>query len=164
MAGETSLYERDILLWTEQQAAALRALAARPDLPNALDLPNVIEEIEALGRSELKAATSPIRLMLGHLVKLACRPESPARQHWVGEVLNWHRDVQDSLSPSMHQRVDLPTLWRRACSDARRALDLDDSPPPPPLPDQCPLALDDFLVEEFDIAGAVARIRAAGGD
>src|ERR687884_1012100 len=53
--GEASLYETDILAWTEQQAAALRDLAGRRDLPNALDLENVIEEIETLGRNELKA-------------------------------------------------------------------------------------------------------------
>src|SRR3954470_14023612 len=81
--GEASLYETDILAWTEEQAAALRALAGRPDLPNALDLPNVIEEIEALGRTELKAATSPIRLILEHLVKLAADPDAPARLHWI---------------------------------------------------------------------------------
>ena len=69
--GEPSLYETDILAWSEQQAAALRELAARRDLPNALDLANVIEEIEAVGRNELRAATSPIRVMLEHLVKLA---------------------------------------------------------------------------------------------
>jgi hypothetical protein len=44
MAG-TDLYDTDILAWSEQQAEALRELAARRDLPNALDLPHVLEEI-----------------------------------------------------------------------------------------------------------------------
>ncbi len=56
--GDSSLYDEDILIWSDQQAAALRSLAARRDLPNELDLANVIEEIEDVGRREINAATS----------------------------------------------------------------------------------------------------------
>ena len=57
MAHE-DLYEADFLLWTERQAAELRALAhSCRDLPNALDLDHIAEEIEDLGRSELNAGS-----------------------------------------------------------------------------------------------------------
>ena len=155
--GDQSLYAADILAWTEQQAAALRALAARPDLPN------VIEEIEASGRTELKAATSPIRLILEHLVKLASDPVAQARTRWIEEILRWHRDVQDSMAPSMRGRVDLETLWRRARRDAERALALHGAQAMDGLPDRCPLALEDFLAADFDYEGALAMLRAGSG-
>ena len=44
------LYDTDILLWSEQQAELLRRRAA-----NALDWDNLVEEVEAVGRSELHA-------------------------------------------------------------------------------------------------------------
>ena len=109
MSG-SSLYDTDILAWTEEQAAALRALAARPDLPNALDLGNVIEEIEALGRTELKAATSPIRLILFHLMKIAFAAESRDVRHWRTEIATWHDDAADNMTASMHERVDMDQL------------------------------------------------------
>jgi hypothetical protein len=158
--GEPSLYETDILAWTEQQAAALRELASRRDLPNALDLANVIEEVEALGRTELRAATSPIRLILEHLVKLACDPGAPSAAHWVEEILHWHRDVQASISPSMHQRVDMDKLWRQARRDAVRALALHGVQAAPGLPEGCPLALEDFLADDFDHEAAITRVMA----
>lgn len=161
--GDRSLHEADILAWTEQQAAALRALTGRPDLPNALDLPNVIEEIEALGRTELKAATSPIRLILEHLVKLASDPDAQARAHGIEEILHWHRDVQDSMAPSMHQRVDMETLWHRARRDAERALALHGAQVLRGLPEACPLALSDFLAADFDDECALAKLEAACG-
>ena len=68
--GDQSLYEEDILIWSEQQAAALRKLAARRDLPNELDLENVAEEIEDVGKSELSKVEGFIRLILIDLVKL----------------------------------------------------------------------------------------------
>ena len=47
-----SLYDDDIVSWAEQQAAALRELAAKPELSNVVDWENLIEEVETLGRSE----------------------------------------------------------------------------------------------------------------
>src|SRR6266705_578176 len=55
-AMDNSTYDADILAWSEQQAAVLRDLArSRHDLPNELDLENVAEEIECVGRSEFDA-------------------------------------------------------------------------------------------------------------
>ncbi|GEM_PF-5947827 len=50
--ADSDLYDTDILAWSEQQAAVLRALAVRHDLPNDLDLSHVAEEIEDLGLSQ----------------------------------------------------------------------------------------------------------------
>ena len=48
------LYDEDILLWSERQAALLRqAAAAQRSNEDAPDWPNIIEEIESVGRSEL---------------------------------------------------------------------------------------------------------------
>jgi len=67
-----SLYDDDIYAWTQQQAEVLRRLAeTRRDLPNELDLENVAEEIEDVGKSELHRVESFVRLILLHLVKAA---------------------------------------------------------------------------------------------
>ena len=52
------LYERDILSWAERQSALLRRLANGERLNEAVDWPHVIEEIEDVGRSELRACES----------------------------------------------------------------------------------------------------------
>ena len=52
----STLYDDDILLWSEQQAAAIRRLGrSAREIPNELDIENVAEEIESVGRSELAA-------------------------------------------------------------------------------------------------------------
>lgn len=160
MDGDHSLYDTDFLTWTEEQATALRALAGRRDLPNGLDLANVIEEIETLGRSELKAATSPIRLILGHLVKAAMQPDSPALNHWKVEIAAWHGDAREEVLPSMHRKIDMDEIWRRAVREARVTLDRD-GVVLPPVAAACPLPLDAFIGTEFDFDAGLAAAAAA---
>src|SRR5438270_13014652 len=44
-------YDTDILTWSERQAALLRRIAAGERINDEVDWPNVVEEIESVGRS-----------------------------------------------------------------------------------------------------------------
>jgi hypothetical protein len=61
----------------------------------------------------------------------------------------------------MHQRVDLQGLWREAMRDAARSLRAHGDQALPGLPEDCPLSLAEFLAADFDIDGAVDRLRPA---
>ena len=56
-----SLYEEDFYAWTQQQAELLRRL---PPVGNELDIENIAEEIEDLGRSDLRAARSLCEIVI----------------------------------------------------------------------------------------------------
>ena len=109
-----TLYEQDVLAWSEQQAAALRCLADRRDLPNQLDLANVIEEITDVGKSELRAVESFIENILSHLILLWAEPHSPAARGGRAEVTAWHVSLRRRVTPSMRTAIDLDRLWRDA--------------------------------------------------
>ena len=51
----SGLYERDALAWAEQQAALLDRMAAGERLNEAVDWPNVIEEVRDVGLVPLHA-------------------------------------------------------------------------------------------------------------
>ena len=52
--SDSDLYDTDILLWSERQADLLRRHAAGERVNDAsIDWPNIVEEIEDVGRSEL---------------------------------------------------------------------------------------------------------------
>src|SRR5437870_11319419 len=111
---DDSAYDEDILVWSEQQASVLRGLRSRRDLPNELDLENVAEEIEDVGRSELNAAQSLIRQILVHIIKASSVPDVDLVMHWHGEAVGFHADLLDRVTPSMVNRIDASVLWRRA--------------------------------------------------
>src|SRR5258705_332338 len=116
----SSLYDDDILLWSEQQAAAIRRLGRNArELPNELDIENVAEEIEGVGRSELAAVESYLELIFVHLIRLVVEPDSTSVRHWRGEIAAFHANARRRYSPSMRQRIDVNALWRSARATAR---------------------------------------------
>lgn len=158
-----TLYDDDILLWSEQQAELIRALGRRRDLPNALDTENVAEEIESVGRSELAAVKSLIRRILFHLMKLAVEPEAEAARRWRAEIAGFCAEMRRRYAPSMRQRIDLDGLWRSALEQL--ALTHEGTPLAEAvarLPRTAAIGLDDLLAAPFDGTAAAGRIRAQG--
>jgi Domain of unknown function DUF29 len=72
---DRTLYETDIVAWAEQQAAALRVISSSPaGRSNAVDWQNVVEEIESLGRSQIRAVESKLTLIFVRLLKIVSDP------------------------------------------------------------------------------------------
>jgi hypothetical protein len=158
--SDSTLYDDDILLWSEQQAAAIRKLGAtRRDLPNELDVENVAEEIESVGRSELAAVESHLRLIFLHLMKLIAEAGSQAAHHWRGEIVGFHSEMVRRYSPSMRQRIDLDRLWRSAREQSMLAYAGAQEQAIAELPVQCPFGFDDLIAERIDGAILLQRLR-----
>jgi Domain of unknown function DUF29 len=99
------LYEQDFVLWTEEQAAALRR-AKDSNLP--LDWENLAEEIESLGRSDRRELRSQIRRILRHLFKVEASPAEGPRAGWRSTIRDARTEIEDVLSdsPSLRREVD----------------------------------------------------------
>jgi hypothetical protein len=157
-----SLYDEDIYAWAQQQAATLRRLAeTRRDLPNELDLENVAEEIEDVGRSELNKVESFIQLILVHLLKAASAHDDCPSQHWRGEVKIWRINLRKNLSGSMRPKINLEEAWEVAVTRAEVDLAKDGDQIIAGLSERCPFSLDDLAAERFNFDEAVERVRKA---
>ena len=72
------LYEQDFYVWTEVQAGLLRERRFE-----ALDLANLIEEVEGLGDAKKSAVLNNASVIIEHLLKLQHSPASGPRAGWV---------------------------------------------------------------------------------
>ena len=144
-----SLYDRDVLAWSEHQADLLRRLG-RGERVNDVDWAHVAEEIEDVGLSELHSVESFINLVMLHLLKLHSWPASEACGHWRSEVVGFQQSLKRRFSPSMRQRIDVDALYREAIE----RLQAGDPDVDPPLAN--PFALDDLLKE--DVKTLLARL------
>ena len=155
-----SLYDDDVYAWAKQQADALRRLARTGrDLPNELDLENVAEEIEDVGKSELSKVESYIQLALVRLLKAASVPQARAYRKWMIEVRVFRAELLKSLTRAMRQNIDMDELWGLARLRAEADLLDNGDEISPNLPGRSPFSLEDLTAGEFDFDAAVARIR-----
>ncbi len=141
----SDLYDADILEWSEKQADLLRRVAAGERLNDAApDWPNIIEEVESVGREQLHAVESFLVQALLHMLKTEAWPDSPAAPGWRAESRRFRGDAASRFSPSMRQRLDLAKIYARA----RRIMpETIDGQPPLPVPETCPMTLDELLDE-----------------
>jgi hypothetical protein len=134
-------YEADILAWSEQQADLLRRRAAG-ELVNDMDWSNIAEEIEDVGRSELRSCRSLLRQALRHMLKAEAWPLSRDAATWRADAIDFRRQARDAFAPSMRQKIDVADLY----ADALAALpEVMDGQLPLPVPAACPVTLDDLL-------------------
>ena len=150
------LFEHDALAWSERQADLLRRLAAGERLNEVVDWPNVIDEVEAVGRSELRSCESLLRQAMVHLLKLTAWPGSRAAAHWQGETIGFLADARRCLSPSMRHRIDLADLYATALRQVHALAD--DAGEQRPLPEVCPFVFDGLLDADADVQTLVNRI------
>ena len=122
------LYERDFFLWTQAQAEALRAAGQGRRGSNAVEWERVAEEVEDLGRSDLREARSYTALIIEHLYKLAWSQMTAPRGGWQAEIVRFRGTLEDVLTVSLRREVeaDLEKLHLRALKAAEKAFEIDE--------------------------------------
>ena len=116
-ASSETLYDEDFYAWTQQQAALLRRL---PPTGNELDLEHIAEEIEDLGRSDLRAARSLCQHIIEHFLKLEFSGLEEPADHWRDEIVEWRVQLEQILTRSIEAKLDLPSQYRVALRLVRR--------------------------------------------
>jgi len=100
-----SLYDSDYQLWLDKTVEQLRA----NDFSN-LDLENLIEEIESLGKSDKRAISSYLMRLCEHLLKLKYweTEREMCFRGWDLEVANFRLQIQAILkdSPSLKKHLN----------------------------------------------------------
>jgi hypothetical protein len=109
----SSLYDQDIVLWAENTVAKLQ----NRDFAN-LDIEHLIEEVDALGKSQRNAIKSLLRRLLEHLLKRYYVPLPECYLGWQREIRNFRNDIQDLLddAPSLRNFASeiLPQCYDKA--------------------------------------------------
>ena len=151
----SDLYERDVLVWSEQQSELLQRLARGERVNADIDWPNLIEEVRALGLSELHACESLLLQGLLHLLKLHAWPDV-ASTKWRARIVAFLDGAQRRFTPCMRHRLDLGALYLRAVRQVRQMeYDGRRSVEPAGLGT---LTLDDLLAEDADPVALLAKL------
>src|SRR5205823_14340628 len=106
------LYEKDFYGWTQQQARLLRE--RRWD---DLDLDNLVDEVESVGRSDNREIESRLEILLAHLLKWKIQPGGRGKS-WIRTIFEQRRRliglVEESPSLREFQRKEVINSYRAA--------------------------------------------------
>ncbi|MDZ8261735.1 DUF29 domain-containing protein [Nostoc sp. ChiQUE01b] len=143
--SKTTLYNQDFLVWTQQQAEFLKT-----GRWTELDVEHLVEELEALSRSEQKELGSYLQVLLMHLLKCQYQPERKTKS-WVKTISNCRNQIQDCLedTPSLQRLLEdwewIQKYYRRARRDAAN----ETQKPIETFPLECPFTIEQLLDPEF---------------
>jgi hypothetical protein len=121
-------YQKDFYSWTREQAELLRS--GRFD---ELDIVNLIEEIETLGRSEKRELENRLTVLLVYLLKWQYQPARRG-QNWQLTIQEQRLELFDVLNDNPGLKSQLQALlthsYRKAKIRASKetGLDIDDFP------------------------------------
>jgi hypothetical protein len=143
MHPNAALYEQDFYQWTQEQAALLEARQF-----DALDIPNLVEEIMSLGVSDRRALTSHLIRLVMHLLKWRYQPgaQSPS---WRGSIRDARLQIHLVLDDSPSLRRQVSDLLLRYYPKARLWAQDDTGLTLTTFPETCPWTPERVLDETF---------------
>jgi hypothetical protein len=137
------LYDEDFFEWTRRSAELLRAGRFEQ-----ADVEHIAEEIEDMGKQDLKELNSRVQVLVAHLLKWQLQPAKRSRS-WTSTIVTQRIEIDADLkqSPSLKRKVrsGLPDNYEkaveRAIADTGLALGL--------FPAECPFTVEQILDREF---------------
>jgi len=139
----TTLYETDFYGWIQQQVATLRT----GKFPG-LDVGNLIEEIEDMGKRQKQELRSRLTILLMHLLKWQYQPGFRGSS-WQATVKEQRVTITDHLAENPSLKGLLPETYekayRYAVLGAVKETGMDESV----FPAQCPWTFEQIMNDTF---------------
>ena len=143
LAPEPGLYDRDFYTWALRQAELVRARRL-----GDLDIENVAEELEALGKEQAHKLESAFRVLLLHLLKWAYQPQRRSRS-WRGTVVRERTNVDRILEDNPGLKPQRTRRFATAYRGARKEAAAETGLPIATFPEAPPFGIEQAMDEEF---------------
>jgi hypothetical protein len=138
-----TLYDTDFNLWIEQTIAALKS----GDI-QTLDLDNLIEEIEAMTRSDKREIFNRLKVLIMHLLRCQYQPQKKTNS-WI-KTINEQRDqIELVLADSPSLRPYLTSKLEETYKKAKRDAITETKLTPEAFPTDCPFTEEQILDSEY---------------
>jgi hypothetical protein len=141
--NQENLYETDFYAWIQEQTKLLKYRQW-----NQLDLPNLIEEIESLGKQQRAELRNRLSILIGHLLKWEYQVSKRSRS-WLNTIRIQRIDLlallQDNPSLKPYLEEALQTAYTKGLILAAGETNL----PLKTFPENCPYPLTEILSDQF---------------
>lgn len=138
-----NLYETDFYAWTQEQAKLLRNQQW-----NQLDLLNLIEEIESMGKQQRAELRNRLKVLIGHLLKWEYQAERRSRS-WLMTIRVQRRDTQELLDENPSLKPYLQEALQKIYDSGRDLAVGETNLPLKTFPENCPYTLEEIFRDSF---------------
>jgi hypothetical protein len=136
-----SLYEQDFYQWIEEQAALLKAGAL-----SQLDVENLIEEVESMGKSQKKELYSRLIILISHLLKWDYQPDQRSKS-WKSTILTQRKELKLLLMDNPSLRRLIPEAVNQIFEDSVDFAVDETGLPESAFPETCPYSIENIMGE-----------------
>ena len=140
---DRTLYDTDFVVWCNEQARLVRERRF-----DELDIANVAEELESMGRSDKNQIRSRLRVLVAHLLKWKYQPGA--------RTPGWRRTIRDQREEIMDVVTTSPSLKKFPAaiavdvySSARNRASEETGIDYTLFPDECPFTAEQILDPDF---------------
>ena len=135
LATVKTLYEQDFALWIEETVKQLKSGNF-----SQIDLENLIEEVESLGKSQRQAVDSFLSRLLEHLLKRCYVTLPECYRGWEIEIRNFRKEIKRRLKDSPSLKRFMLEIFPESYQESLEAMREDY--PHTSFPDICPFPND----------------------
>ena len=143
LVDPAGLYDQDFFEWTRRSAELLRA--GRFD---QADIEHIAEEIEDMGKRDLKEVNSRTRVLLIHLLKWWLQPGKRSRS-WERTIASQRIEIDQVLEDSLSLRTRIRLGLSRNYEKSVRLAAIETGLPQSEFPAECPFTAEQILDPEF---------------
>jgi len=136
-------YELDFYAWVTKNVELLRGGRLEE-----IDVEHIAEELESMGKRDLRQLRSRLQVLVMHLLKWQYQPEKQSKS-WLATIDHQRDEIEALLmdSPSLRGQLEpgLEIIYPKAVRDASRETDL----PEKVFPLSCPFEIEEILAQSF---------------
>jgi Domain of unknown function DUF29 len=141
----TTLYEQDFYAWSQVQVKLLREGRL-----NELDIANLVEEIESLGKQQRQELTNRLGVLLGHLLKWRYQAEQRSKS-WFYTIREQRRQIKRLLKYNPSLKAYMLEAIQEGYEDGLDLIGRETPLNPDDLPHPCPFSEFEILEQPLEI-------------
>ncbi|GAB4351189.1 MAG: DUF29 domain-containing protein [Cyanophyceae cyanobacterium] len=138
-----SNYDTDFHAWTQEQAQRLKD----GDWQN-IDVLNLVEEIQSLGKQQRQELRNRLAILIGHLLKWQFQSDRHSRS-WLATIRVQRRDLDRLIEDSPSLKAYFNDAIAHAYENARDLAIAETDLPETTFPETCPYTIDQIRDRDF---------------
>ncbi len=137
------LYNTDFYSWTQQQVKLIRSGNLE-----ALDLDNILEELDSMGKSEYRQFSHRLDILLMHLLKWQFQPAHRSTS-WEGSIKEQRYRLKRLLKANPGIKPEIPAMLTEAYAVAKISAYKETGIAEDQYPELCPWTFDQSMDTDF---------------